>query len=123
MVCKSGRISAVLEDTFFLGVVSTRKKPETWTKTLKVNGTDITFKLDKGAVIPGTAYSEEWHGPLTKASVPLCGPGNGPTKVRGQFDGVIKYDKDKTTTQPLYMVQKLATPLSLCQRSTSCVRN
>lgn len=82
-VCRSGRVGAVLEaeeeDTLFLGALSTEKKPETWKKTLKGNGQDITFKLDTGAdatVIPGTAYSREWHGPLIKATMPLCGPSN-----------------------------------------------
>jgi len=82
-VCRSGRVGAVLEaeeeDALFLGALSTGKKPETWKKTLKVNGQDITFKLDTGAdatVIPGTAYSKEWHGPLTKATIPLCEPSN-----------------------------------------------
>ncbi|KAL2104369.1 hypothetical protein ACEWY4_001237 [Coilia grayii] len=116
-VCRSGRVGAVLEgeedDTLFLGAVSAGKKPETWKKTLKVNGQDITFKLDTGAeatVIPDSAYSEGWHGPLTKASIPLCGPSSEPLKVRGQFNGVMRY-KDRTTTQPVYVVQKLATPL------------
>lgn len=61
-------------------------------------------------VIPATTYSKERHGPLTKATIPLCGPSNEPLQVKGQFDGVMAY-KDRTTTQPVYVVQKLATPL------------
>ncbi|XP_063077523.1 uncharacterized protein K02A2.6-like [Engraulis encrasicolus] len=115
-VCKSGRVGAVLEaeeeGTLFLGAVSTGRKPA-WTKTLKVNGQALTFKLDTGAdatVIPSAAYSERLHGPLTKASIPLCGPSNEPLQVRGQFNAVMTY-KDRTTVQPVYVVQKLATPL------------
>lgn len=116
-MCKSGRVGAVLEaeeeDALFLGAVSTRKKPTTWKKTLKVNGHDLTFKLDTGAdaiVIPSAAYSEKRHGPLTKTYIPLCGPSNEPLQVRGQFEAVLKY-KDRTTRQLVYAVQKLATPL------------
>lgn len=65
-VCKCGRVGAVLEAEeeyiLFLGAISKGKKPETWEKTLKVNGQDITFKLDTGAdstVIPVNAYSEK----------------------------------------------------------------
>ena len=93
-----------------MGALSTGKKPKTWKKTLKVNSQDITFKLDTGAVIPGTAYSRERHGPLTKAAMLLCGPSNEPLKVRGPFSGVMEY-KDRATTQTVYVVQKLATPL------------
>lgn len=116
-VCKSGRVGAVLEaeeeDVLFLGAVSTGKKPAKWKKTLKVNGKDLTFKLDTGAeatAISSAAYSEGLHGPLTKADIPLCGPSNEPLQVRGQFKAVIKY-KDRTTRQLVYMVEKLATPL------------
>lgn len=61
-------------------------------------------------VIPAAAYSEEQHGPLTKAAIPLCGPSNEPLKVKGQFNGVMEY-KGRKTAQPVYVVQRLATPL------------
>lgn len=69
----------------------------------------VGYRAD-ATVIPGTAYSKERHGPLTKATKPMCGPGNEPLKVRVQFNGVMEY-KDRTTTKPVYVVQKLATHL------------
>nr|XP_057937756.1 cytokine receptor family member b2 isoform X2 [Doryrhamphus excisus] len=114
--CRSGRVGAVLEDEdniLFLGTVSAGAQPTNWKKTLEVNGKNVTFKLDTGAdvtVIPAAIYSKGIYGPLTRAEKPLCGPSGETLKVKGQFDAVIKY-KDNATTQPIYVVQRLSTPL------------
>jgi hypothetical protein len=78
-----------------------------------LNGQQTTFELDTGAeltAISPTVYSEKQHGILTRAAMPLCGPSNNPLKVRGQFNGTITF-KDRTTTQPVYVIDRLATPL------------
>uniref|UniRef100_A0A3B3C9Q2 Gypsy retrotransposon integrase-like protein 1 n=1 Tax=Oryzias melastigma TaxID=30732 RepID=A0A3B3C9Q2_ORYME len=115
-VCRSSRIGAVVEDddnTLFLGAVSAGTHPNNWKKTVEVNGKNVIFKLDTGAdvtVIPAATYSKDLHGQLAKAEKALCGPGGEALKVKGQFDAVMKY-KDRTTTQPVYVIQRLSTPL------------
>lgn len=115
-LCRSGRVGTVMEDedsTLFLGAVFAGPQPKHWKKTLEINGKELTFKLDTGAdvtVIPATACSTDLHGTLTRAEKPLCGPSGETLKVKGQFTAEMRY-KDKTTTQTVYVVQRLATPL------------
>ncbi|XP_029701916.1 uncharacterized protein K02A2.6-like [Takifugu rubripes] len=100
-------------ETVFLGSVSAGGQSKTWQKTLILNGQQTTFKLDTGAdvtAIPAKVYSKKQHGPLTTATKRLLGPGDNALQVKGQFNGTIKY-KEQTTEQPVFVIQKLATPL------------
>ena len=113
---KSSRVDELQEEeveTVFLGQVSAGGQSKTWQKTLMLNGQQTTFKLDTGAdvtAIPAKVYSKKQHGPLTTATKRLLGPGDNALRVSGQFNGIIKY-KDQTTEQPVFVIQKLATPL------------
>ena len=99
----------------FLGVIgqnsSTREGP--WMIELKMNKQPITFKIDTGADV--TVISDKLHkkirdGPLKPATRPLIGPSQNPLTVLGHF--VTKHEsKDRTTTDTIYVVKNLRTPL------------
>lgn len=96
-----------------MGSVSAGGQSKTWQKMLTLNGQQTTFKLDTGAdvtAIPAKVYLKKQLGPLTTATKRLFRPGNSALQLKGQFNGTIKY-KEQTTEQPMFVIQRLATPL------------
>ena len=99
-------------DTTFLGVLNSGKTSP-WTVTLKLEGTDIHFKMDTGAEV--TAISEcTFHSlkgvTLTKPTKILYGLSGQPMKALGQFTGTL-LSKDKQVNEPVYVIQGLRTNL------------
>ena len=75
----------------FLGCIKgTNNQP--WTITLKMNGTNMTFKIDTGAnvtVISDKEYSRSRDGALREFSQMLQGAGKSKLPVLGEFTATI----------------------------------
>ena len=114
--CFSKTVAASAEelslDTAFLGALNSGKTSP-WTVTLKLEGTDIHFKIDTGAEV--TAISERTFKSLkgvtlTKPTKILCSPAGRQMKVLGQFTGTLS-SKDKQVNEPVYVIRGLRTNL------------
>ena len=93
----------------FLGEIRSHSSPNSWTVTLKLNGTPTELLIDTGAEV--TVISEETHNsigspPLTVPFRSLKGPSNHSLQVKGFFSGCLKIDT-KETRQDIYVVKQL----------------
>ena len=117
--CFSGTkaTAAVTEDdlsleTTFLGAVSTEQK-RSWTVEVLLNDKKTSFKLDTGAevtAISKAVFETFERTTLRKPAKVLHGPTTQALKVLGQFTGKLKHQQ-RTTTQPIYVVQGLKSNL------------
>ena len=81
--------------------------------TLKLEGTDIHFKMDTGAeitAISGRTFKSLKGVTLTKPTKILYGPAGRQMKVLGQFTGTLS-SKDKQVNEPVYVIRGLRTNL------------
>ena len=98
-----------IRDTAFLDTVSNSGE-KSWLISIKVNNIDVKFKLDTGAEV--TAISEETFQLLNNCTLSypeknLYGPSRQPLEVLGKFEGKLAYYDNKSTIQPVYVVNKL----------------
>ncbi|KAL4008446.1 hypothetical protein ACER0C_002298 [Sarotherodon galilaeus] len=100
------------EQGFFLGSVSS--DGQAWTAIIQVKDAKITFKLDTGADVTVIADSDlskifaNKHRPVLQQ--PLLGPGKTPLDVAGFTKLQLNY-RAKQTTEKVYVVRNLSTPL------------
>ncbi len=100
-------------ETVFLGVVKSENSTDVWQRPIIINGKQIIFKLDTGAVvtaIPERLYSKRSHGILSPPTKKLCGPSNKPIPVRGQFDASLNH-QGKIIKHPVFVIPRLVIPL------------
>ena len=100
-------------DAAFLGAVSA-SKDIAWVLTIRVNDTDVTFKLDTGAevtVISEETFSKLKNVKLRSPSRRLYGPAQQPLNVLGEFSGNLEYQR-KTTTQSIFVAKNLQNDLA-----------
>ncbi|ROL55227.1 hypothetical protein DPX16_5737 [Anabarilius grahami] len=93
-VCRSRGISEVNmtgdeqeDDMAFLGTVSTEQNDAPWLIKLKVNDSEVLFKVDTGAdvtVVSEDLFKQENFGKLQKTSKILLGPGQDSLQVKGE---------------------------------------
>ena len=87
------------EEEAFLGGVTSRNNPTSWTVTLQLNGQQTDFLIDTGAEV--TVISEHTHNtigspPLSPPPRSLKGPSNHILPVTGYFSGTIKLGTQET---------------------------
>ena len=96
------------EEAAFLGTV-TSQESSTWKTMLKLNGKEVSFKLDTGAEV--TAISEETYRQvygktLQRASKVLYGPACQSLKVIGQFRGQLS-GKQQSHEETIFVIRGL----------------
>ena len=96
------------EEAAFLGTV-TSQESSIWKTTLKLNGKEVSFKLDTGAEV--TAISEEtyrqvYEKTLQRASNVLYGPACQSLKVIGQFRGQLS-GKQQSLEETIFVIRGL----------------
>lgn len=90
-------------DMAFLGTVSTEQNDAPWLIKLKVNGSEVLFKVDIGAdvtVVSEELFKQENFSKLQKTSKILLGPGQDSLQVKGRCTAKLS-TKSKTTTQDM----------------------
>ena len=109
--CRSKTVAAAEEitlDAAFLGAVQAGVESP-WTSTIKIQGVDVTFKLDTGAGV--SAISEKVFQmlpplKLRKPSLVLFGPTRQKLDVLGQFIGNLAH-RDETHRTNIFVVRGL----------------
>ena len=114
VVCKSKPVNEISgAEVDFLGAIQTSENSQPWMVKLRVNGTQMTFKLDTGAdvtVIPESLFNKMKSPKLSKAKRKLYGPNKSQLNVRGVFTAEFETDK-KISEQTVYVVRGLSQPL------------
>jgi len=96
-------------DDQFIGIVTDSSHTDKWNITVKLNGTNIKFKLDTGADISVISDKQFWTlQPTTvyPAKATLTGAGNQPLQVQGKFNATLTY-KSRSLRQTIYVVRDL----------------
>lgn len=118
-VCRQSKTVQSIEEEeeqgFFLGSVSS--EGQAWTAIIQVKDAKITFKLDTGADVTVIAdsdlskiFANEHRPVLQQPEKPLLGPGKTPLDVAGFTKLQLNYGA-KQTTEKVYVVRNLSTPL------------
>ncbi|XP_042072880.1 uncharacterized protein K02A2.6-like [Haplochromis burtoni] len=118
-VCRQSKTVQSIEEEeeqgFFLGSVSS--DGQAWTAIIQVKDAKITFKLDTGADVTVIAdsdlskiFANEHRPVLQQPEKPLLGPGKTPLDVAGFTKLQLNYGA-KQTTEKVYVVRNLSTPL------------
>ncbi|KAI2646083.1 Retrovirus-related Pol polyprotein from transposon opus [Labeo rohita] len=104
IVCRTLHVSDVKvvheqhEDSFFLGAITVKDSNDSWTVTLRIQDTDVQFKIDTGAdisVISEQTYEALNMKPdLTSANTVLDCPG-GKLRSAGRFETSTHYRGNK----------------------------
>ncbi|KAI2644440.1 Retrovirus-related Pol polyprotein from transposon opus [Labeo rohita] len=104
IVCRALHVSDVKvvheqhEDSFFLGAITVKDSNDSWTVTLRIQDTDVQFKIDTGAdisVISEQTYEALNMKPdLTSANAVLDCPG-GKLRSAGRFETSTHYRGNK----------------------------
>lgn len=94
----------------FMGTITTDAVSTStpWRVTIKLNSQDQEFKIDTGADVSESAYSEERDGKLQPSQTPLTGPTGKHLEVCGKIKAHLYLLTNKAKTQQeLYIVQNL----------------
>ena len=93
--------SVTLEENYLDTLTDLEQSPTSWTTTVRVNSTDILFKLDTGAEVTAISkkafLSIENTPELHNSSRLLYGPEHKPLSVVGQFSATLQHESDDST--------------------------
>ena len=102
-----------LEPIYTSNVSVVQSSGTKWTKSVKLNQREVSFKIDKGAnatVMPESYYREIQDRPLQMTQQKLTGAGQHPLNVQGYFQGHLRHNSVETK-QEIFVVRGLSKPL------------
>ena len=104
--------SVTLEENYLDTLTDLEQSPTSWTTTVRVNSTDILFKLDTGAEVTAISkkafLSIENTPELHNSSRLLYGPEHKPLSVVGQLSATLQHESaDSTCNQQIFVVEGL----------------
>ena len=104
--------SVTLEENYLHTLTDLEQSPTSWTTTVRLNSTDILFKLDTGAEVTAISkkafLSIENTPELHNSSRLLYGPEHKPLSVVGQFSATLQHESDDSTcNQQIFVVEGL----------------
>ena len=104
--------SITLKENYLDTLTALEQSLTSWTTTIRVNSTDILFKLDTGAEVTAISkkafLSIENTPELQNSTRLLYGPEHKPLSVVGQFSATLQHESDDSTcNQQIFVVEGL----------------